>query len=171
MKKLSCFLLALILSGLVIAQQYVPDPKIEAEVNEQVWKPFKKSYEDRDWKVFNDLHTDDVLRIHTWGGIQAGKAYKDQIEKSYQRPTRSTKVFDLWFEHRIYSENVGYEVGYYRVIYEEPGKSQIISVGRFHILLRKVEGVWKIAQDWDTSVINGEKVTADDFSKGTPIEF
>ena len=66
---------------------------------------------------------------------------------------------------------MGYEVGYYRVIYEEPGKETRMSHAQFHVVLRKENGVWKIAQDWDTGVINGVQLTAEDFAKGTPMVF
>lgn len=165
------YTLVLCICTVAFSQQYVPDPAIAQEVNEQVWKPFKKSYEGRDWKTFNDLHTDDVLRINTWSGIREGDEYKKRVKNSNQRNTQRKKTIDFWLEHRIYSETTGYEVGYYRVVNEEPGKEPTTSYARFHIVLRKEDGVWKIAQDWDTSTINGEEVTAEDFAKGTPLSF
>lgn len=171
MKIIYSLVFVALIGGNVFSQQYTPDPAIEAEVNLQVWKPFKVAYEARDWKSFNNLHTDDMLRVNKWGGIKTGIEYKASVEKSYQRKDSRKRTIDLWFEHRIYSDDFGYEVGYYRVIYDEPGKDQLITHARFHVVLKKINGVWKIAQDWDTNMINGVSITAADFAKGTPVRF
>ena len=152
------------------AQKATSNEKLEAEVNEQVWKPFKKAFEARDGKQFNALHTDDVMRISTWSGIKVGKEYKDAIEQSYQKEDGRKRTIDFWLEHRFYRENAGYEVGYYRIITEEEGKAPRAHYARFHIVLKKVNGSWKIAQDWDVSNINGQEVTEEDFAKGTPLD-
>ncbi|KAF9659238.1 hypothetical protein HBA12_03050 [Tenacibaculum mesophilum] len=59
---------------------------IEKEVNQQIWQPFKKSFEARDWESFNNLHTNDVLRVNKYG-IRKGEEYKNSIQTSYQKPT------------------------------------------------------------------------------------
>lgn len=164
------FTLTLFTATTLFSQEYVPSPETEALINEQIWKPFKQSYESRDWKTFNDLHTDDVLRISRWSGIREGNEYKERIKSSFQRSTQRKKSIDFWLEHRIYAENVGYEVGYYRIINTEPGKEKSTSYSRFHVVLKKEDGIWKIAQDWDTGIINGVEVTADDFAKGKPLK-
>ncbi len=41
-----------ILSSVAIAQTYTPDPRVEQEVNEQVWRPFKRAWEARDAEKF-----------------------------------------------------------------------------------------------------------------------
>ncbi len=157
-------------SLLLTAQEYVHDTKIEQEINEQVWKPFKKAFESNDWKTFNDLHTDDVLRVSSWSGIKVGDEYKERVKRSYQRPTQQKRTIDFWLEHRIYSATMGYEVGYYRVISEEPGKDRHISYSQFHVVLRKENGVWKIAQDWDSSLVNSQRITKEDFEKGNLLD-
>ncbi len=171
MKSIGYSLLFMLFFANLAKGQYVPEPKIEAEVNQQIWKPFKQSYEAKDWRTFNELHSDDVLRISKWSGIKIGQEYKDRKRISYSKSTKRKQTIDLRFEHRIYSENVGYEVGYYRVIYDEPGKDRLITYSQFHVVVKKVNGIWKIAQDWDTDTINGNKVTEEDFAKGTPISF
>ena len=61
------------------------------------------------------------------------------------------------------------EVGYLRVVTEEHGEETRYGYGRLHIVLKKISGQWKIAQDWDTNSVNGAQVTADEFAKGTPL--
>lgn len=166
--KRTVYLFAILLATSVLAQEYVPNPATEAEVNEQLWKKFKASWEARDYETFNALHTDDVLRVSKWGGIKVGQEYKERVKQSYQRTPNRKRVIDFWFEHRIYSEDIGYEVGYYRVTDAKPSEESTASYAQFHVVLRKVNGVWKIAQDWDQESILGEKITAEDFAKGTP---
>ena len=138
---------------------------IENEINEQVWQPFKKSFEARDWKTFNSLHTNDVLRVNKYG-IRIGEEYKTSVQTSYQKPTTKKRQIDFCFNQRTYKESTGYEVGYYRVIYTEKDKELRIVHGRFHLVLNKKNGVWLISQDWDTDTINGEPITKEDFESG-----
>lgn len=133
-------------------------------VDEQIWTPFKESYASGNAEVFNNLHTDDVKRITT-SGIQIGEAYKESNTKWLSNPNRRARSIDFRFEHRIYTGNNGYEVGYYRIAYPMKDGETGYTYARFSVLLRKVEGVWKIAQDWDTNSINGVPVTADDFDR------
>lgn len=142
---------------------------VEEKVNQDVWKPFKKSYEAKDWQTFNSLHTDDVLRAHDHG-IQIGQEYKDAIKGYYEREDERKTSIDFVMERRTYKDNVGYEVGFYRVIYSKPGEDDYISYGRFHVVLKKVDGQWKIAQDWDSSSFNGRPIGADDFDKGAILD-
>ncbi|MDP2540056.1 hypothetical protein CSC81_06295 [Tenacibaculum discolor] len=138
---------------------------IEKEVNEQIWQPFKKSFEARDWNTFNSLHTNDVLRVNKYG-IRIGEEYKTSVQTSYQKPTTKKRQIDFCFNQRTYKESTGYEVGYYRVIYTEKDKEPRIVYGRFHVVLNKKNGVWLISQDWDTDTINGEPITKEDFESG-----
>lgn len=140
------------------------DYKIEKQVNEELWKQFKKAYESRDAKLFNSLHTDDVMRI-TPNGIRIGNEYKDLIIGNYAVEDSPKREIDFWIEHRIYTGNSGYEVGYFRIISSIDGQTNEY-YGRFSVVLRREEGKWLIAQDWDTDQINGNSITADDFNKG-----
>ncbi|MEP5611649.1 MAG: nuclear transport factor 2 family protein [Cyclobacteriaceae bacterium] len=143
--------------------------EVENEVNEQLWKPFKKAWEQRNAKAFNGLHTEDILRVSKWG-VQIGSEYADRITESYKKPDPRKKTIDFWFEHRLYSGNTGYEVGYLKIVIEEDGKDPRHSYSRFHVVLKRVDGEWKIAQDWDTNNINGVAVTDADFAKNPALD-
>ncbi|MGB0524702.1 MAG: YybH family protein [Flammeovirgaceae bacterium] len=133
------------------------------QVDKQVWKPFKKAYAARNAEQFNALHTDDVLRI-TKSGIRKGDEYKENNLKWFNTRTEK-RTIDLRFEQRHYKEDVAYEVGYYKVINYSENEEAKVHYGRFHVVLRKVKGVWKIAQDWDTDDVNGTPVTEADWEK------
>lgn len=151
------------------AQYSNPDQgKFEEEVNIQVWKPFMEAYVNNDAELFNSLHTDDVVRVSPWG-IKIANEYKDAVTKRQSRPDVESRIIEFWLEHRLYKGDFGYEVGYYRV---KPANGEgKTHYGRFHIVLRKADGKWRIAQDWDTGDINGYKVNSEDFDESKMLKF
>ncbi|MBT8218356.1 MAG: nuclear transport factor 2 family protein [Bacteroidia bacterium] len=158
------FLCILLVIGVV--QPLICQSEIESEIDTQVWDNFKKAYRTNDAQLYNSIHTWDVLRI-TPGGIRVGAEYRASNIESMGRANRTPRTIDFVFQHRIYRENVGYEVGYYEVVYYKNGNPDRASYGRFHVALRKEDGVWKIAQDWDSDDINGQKVSRLDFERLT----
>jgi dienelactone hydrolase len=50
------------------------------------------------------------------------------------------------------------QIGYYRLIYQEDGKEVYRGFAQFHVVLKKINGKWKIAQDWDTRTLLGEDI-------------
>ncbi|MGB5822297.1 MAG: hypothetical protein WBG90_22635 [Saonia sp.] len=50
-------------------------------------------------------------------------------------------------------------------------REETMVYGQFHIVLKKIAGLWKITQDWDTTTINGNSIGAKDFEKKTPLQF
>jgi len=169
MKKTVLLFILLQSAGLAFSQSNVNNEAIERKVNEQVWKPFKEAFDSRNWKKFNNLHTDDVLRVSKWG-IKLGSEYKESVVRSYSKKDAPKRTIDFRLEQRIYSINIGYEVGYYRIKYDLANDETKVSYAQFHVLLKKKNGKWKIAQDWDSDQINGASVTADDFAKGIPLK-
>lgn len=161
MNKIVSILLLLVGIGLNHAQDH---DSIEDQVNKDIWQHFKRSYEARDWQTFNALHTDDVLRAHD-RGIELGQEYKDAIKSFYEMEVDHKATIDFVMERRTYKEDVGYEVGFYRVTYSKPGEEDRMSYGRFHVVMNKIEGQWKIAQDWDSNSFNGRPIGAEDFNE------
>ncbi|GAB5523013.1 MAG: hypothetical protein Roseis2KO_08850 [Roseivirga sp.] len=168
MKKLNlCGTLLLLSINLTFAQA-----AIEKEVNETLWKPFTESWSGFDAEAFNNLHTDDVLRA-SQNGLTLGKAYKDRNVQSFAASTarKDKRMIYFWFEQRVYSGNTGYEVGYYKVVNSRPGEEERAYYARFHVVLKKQNGRWKIAQDWDTGAVNGVPISKQDWEKGTALVF
>lgn len=163
MKYIILFVIGLF-STLAVAQEVYWDVEIASEVDKHIWEPFRTSYAAADAETFNSLHTDDIRRISR-SGIQVGDVYRQANIKYFSRLNRDPRTIDFAFEHRIYTGDQGYEIGYYKIKYTPPGEEPRYSYARFHVALRKVDGVWKIAQDWDTDEINGVEITADDFDR------
>lgn len=131
------------------------------QIDHQVWESFKKAYADPDGALFVSIHTEDVLRI-TPDHIREGANYLDRMQQGMGSPNWSPKTIDFVFEHRVHQEDIAYEVGYYKVHYLDSGEAHY---GRFHVVLRKIDGTWKIAQDWDSDNINGHDVGKADFER------
>lgn len=147
------------------------ETETQEEINREVWKPFCESYASLNAETFNALHTADVIRASPWG-IRVGDEYKNRNIESFKanQEKGTQRTIELWFEHRKSTPEVSYEVGYYKVTYKNDGKTKY-SFGRFHVVLKKENGIWKIAQDWDTDKINGIEVSEKDWLKGTPLAF
>lgn len=85
---------------------------------------------------------------------------------------KAIPAFDLifWFDSRKTNATTSYDIGYYRIQSTNIDAANSI-YGQFHIVLQKLNGTWKITQDWDTSTIKGETITAVDFEKQKPLTF
>ena len=137
---------------------------IRKVVDIQIWQPFMESYYENDGEKFMDLHTKDVLRINKWG-IKSGPEYRAQILELYAEEGRPNRTIEFKFEERTYTDKMGYEVGYYKVYEKEKGAPANANFGRFHVVIKKFNGDWKIAQDWDSNMINGKKINAADYDR------
>lgn len=148
---------------LLISLQMISQEKkfyIYTDIIKQVWKPFKKAFDNKNAIVFNNIHTNDILRINSWG-IKKGDAYKKNITKNYNQPSKNTRTIDFWIEQGVYSDSISHQIGYYAVIYKEKkAKTNKVTYAQFQVTLIKVNGTWKISQDFDTDMVGGKKVDA-----------
>ncbi|WP_298759659.1 nuclear transport factor 2 family protein [uncultured Psychroserpens sp.] len=137
---------------------------MQDEIDNQIWNPFIKSYRDFDYVTFNNLHSDDLIRINS-KEIRNAKTYKTKNKDWFIRAKKEgyKQSISFQFEKRIVTDNMAFETGYYEIKITKPDDSKSEYYARFHVLLKKEHGVWKITQDWDSNAINGVKVTANDF--------
>jgi len=142
------------------------DSVLQAEIDAQVWRPFIQSFSTFDAAAFNTLHTADILRGGPWGLVE-GDTYRQNTSESFAKNNAAgvRRKIAFTFEQRVQRETVAYEVGYYRVVSETDSGEPHTSYGQFHVVLRKENGSWKIAQDWDAGTLNGEKITETHFMK------
>lgn len=164
MKNLLLFLIVLLNTSIIFAQSET-DKKTSNQIDEQVWKVFQEAWSSYDAEKFIGIHTADVLRVTPWG-IKYGQTWREKTIKSFSQDDPPKRNISFQFEHRIYQDDLAYEVGYYKsTSIVDFGRVERTSYGRFHVVLKKENEQWKIAQDWDTNDVNGKKVTADDFDK------
>ncbi len=143
--------------------------ELQNEIDKQVWKPFKQAFESLDSKALNAIYAKKVLRV-TPEGIDTKGAFKVKNVKRFEQNKADgvSITLDFWFDRRNTNATTSYEVGFYRLGFSSvEGKTNFV-YGQFHIVLQKMDGVWKITQDWDTTTINGKAITAEDF-EGKPI--
>ena len=144
---------------------------IQKEINTTVWKPFQNAFETLDAEALNAVYAEKTLRV-TPQGIDTNEAYKlGNIERFKASKDNNVAIkLDFWFDSRFTNENTSYEVGFYRIAATVNGQTNN-SYGQFHIVLKKLNGQWKITQDWDTTTINGHTLGKADFEKQTPVKF
>jgi ketosteroid isomerase-like protein len=129
----------------------------QEEINSQVWKPFIKSFNERDTKTFLALHSKDVVRaprdskvVWNWDQYYAQQEKGDKRENA----VNSKRMLELRFTERIASADQAVEVGVYKTTNINSAGVARSFYGRFHVVLRKEQGVWKILVDTDSSENN-----------------
>ncbi len=145
---------------------------IQKEIDQTVWKPFQKAFETLDGNALNATYADQVLRV-TPQGIDTKNAFKKgNIDRFVANRKNGDKIsLDFWFDNRKTNETTSYEVGFYRIGFTSKGGKIQYSYGQFHIVLEKINGQWKITQDWDTATIAGKPITANEFDKKEALKF
>jgi ketosteroid isomerase-like protein len=165
MKKLIVLLL-LMSSGLNVSAQ---DSK--TEINEQIWKPFIQSFNNRDTKAFMDVHSKDVVRSPRESKVAWNwDEYFKQMERSdkSERASKSTRNLELRFTERISNKGLAVEVGIYKTTYVSENGLPKSYYGRFHVVHRKENGIWKILVDTDSS--EGNSIDEKDFLEASAME-
>ncbi len=162
-------LLILLFSVAFVSAQNAQE--IQKEINQTLWKPFKAAFENINGPALNDLYANQVLRV-TPNGIDTENKFKEGNLKRFEdnKNSQTSIQLDFWFDSRHTNSDTSYEVGFYKMQLTNPEGENTI-YGQFHIVLKKEDGAWKITQDWDTTTINGNTITASDFEKQEPLQF
>ena len=142
----------------------------QKEIDEQVWTQFDAAFERYDATALNALYAEEVLRV-TPAGIDTESRFKLQNSESYAGHYGAGNKRDLqfWFESRHTNATTSYEVGMFKITTTTNGQASSF-YGQFHIVIKKLNGTWKITQDWDTAEVNGKLLDADDFGR-KPAQF
>lgn len=145
---------------------------IQKEIDNTVWKPFQKAFETLDGKALNALYAPDVLRV-TPSGIDTENSFKAANTERFNNNLKNgdSITLDWWWDDRKTIEDTSYEVGFYRIAFATAQGTTQYSYGQFHIVLKKIDGHWKITQDWDTTNIAGKKIDSTLFEKKPPLQF
>lgn len=138
------------------------------KIDQQVWEHFISSYSSFDYQTLNSIHSDDLIRINS-KEIRTAEKYKSQNTNWFKKAKKEgyQQSIKFNFEKRIITGNRAFETGYYEIKITKPDGKSSNYYARFHVMLIKESGTWKIIQDWDSSIINGRKITKDDFLKAS----
>jgi hypothetical protein len=126
----------------------------QKEINEQVWKPFIKSFSEGNTDVFMGVHSKDLVR----SGRESKKVlnwdeyYNETKSGNAHRATDKTRLeIGLRFTERINSATQAIDVGVYKTSWFAADGKSGAGYGRFHVVLRKEDGTWKILVDTDSN--------------------
>lgn len=165
MKRIPVLILLLFCAFMLFAQ----NNKNTQEINEQVWRPFIKAFANGDDELFKSVHSKEAIRVmQDDGAILEYEQYFKKIPDSIKAKWSNwKKEIELRFIQRIASADKAFEVGFYKTTNtnSQTGETRK-SFGRFHVLLRKEDGVWKILMDADT----GEGASEENFNKAGLIQ-
>ena len=149
----------------------VTGQSIQQAINDQVWKPFITAYNNHDTNSFMAVHSKDVVRsprdakmVLNWN------EYFDQQKRGddHGKKSGSKRELGLRFTERIANDNQAMEVGIYKgTITDKTGNVRTF-YGRFHVVLRKENGIWKILVDTDSS--EGDTIDEEDYLQARPLE-
>jgi ketosteroid isomerase-like protein len=160
-----------ILFAFMCCMQNAFSQNLQQEINEQVWKPFIKTFSEFDSKGFLDLHSKDVTRssrdskeILNW------EQYFQQQEAGDKRSKEngSKRTIELHFIERIATVDRAIDVGIYKTTSIRKDGISRNFYGKFLVVLRKENGVWKILVDTDSS--EGHTISEKDFLAAAPME-
>lgn len=166
MKKISFIILLLVHSVSVFSQS----DSLQRQINEQVWKPFIKAINNGDNEALSTVHSKEVARVMQDDGKIIGyNEYFKKMPDSIKAKWSDWKSnIELRFLQRIASADKAYEIGYYKTTStnSKTGEKRT-GYGKFHVLLRKENGVWKILMDADANEKTDEAV----FLTAKPMEY
>ena len=150
---------------------HVRGQSIQNAINNQVWKPFISTYNNRDTDGFMAVHSKDVVRSPRDGKMVLNwNEYFEQQKRGddQSKSSGNKRELGLRFTERIANDSQGMEVGIYKVIITEKTGNVRTFYGRFHVALRKENGIWKILVDTDSS--EGQSIDEQDYMQASPME-
>jgi ketosteroid isomerase-like protein len=165
MKKLVTLVIVLIIALPLFSQEN----KYIKEINEQVWKPFIKGFSTGDDELFRSVHSKDIARVEQDSKqILDFDGYFKKVPDSIKAKWSDWKKnIELRFTQRLASDEKAFEVGYYRSTSTNIKTGEKRSgIGKFHVLLQKENGKWKIVMDADTA----EGASEENFNKALPMK-
>jgi hypothetical protein len=123
-------------SFLVTTSVSAQTDSLQQQINQQVWKPFIKSFNDRDDAGFAAVHSKEVTRvIQDDNRIQGFDQYFQKVPDSIRaRWSKWNRKIELRFVQRIASNGRAFEVGFYKTHQCE------------HADGRKEDVLWKISR-------------------------
>ena len=143
----------------------------QKEINDQVWKPFISKFNNLDANGFLAVHSKDVIRAPRDSKILLN--WSEYLKQQQEGDNRSkengrTRTVELRFTERIANANQAIDIGIYKTtVTNKEGKTQSF-YGRFHVVLRRENGVWKILVDTDSS--ENQTISEKDFSTASAME-
>jgi hypothetical protein len=126
----------------------------QKEINDQVWKPFIKSFTEGNTDTFMGVHSKDLVRSgrESKTVLNWEEYYNETKTGNAGRAKDKTRLeIELRFTERVNSANQAIDVGIYKTSWFAADGKSGVGYGRFHVALRKENGTWKILVDTDSN--------------------
>ncbi|NNC50198.1 MAG: nuclear transport factor 2 family protein [Flaviramulus sp.] len=169
MKAISVFISVFLFLGINAFSQNTTNLKA---INIDIWSNFTKAFEELDYELFSSLHCDDLVRVS--GDSKSIKSKAVYIDGYKSRWTNQSikRTISFRFLERICNDKTASERGIYKLTIYPDSPNEKSYYGKFHVLLKKENGSWKILVDYDSSESNtidestfNEAFALDDFDK------
>ncbi len=123
-------------------------------INRDIWTPFSEAYAGNDAGKYLSLHTADFIRANggQWAGVKNLAEYGASVQTNFARNAENGRKarIDFTFFERVAGPETASERGIYRYTDIPKSGDPRSFYGKFHVFHRKVNGVWKIAVDYDS---------------------
>jgi ketosteroid isomerase-like protein len=125
------------------------------EINRDIWLPFIEAYGTFNAGQYKSLQTEDFIRVAANNkNLPNPNDYFNSTEKWFadmkQKELKLTIAFR--FTERIANDKVASERGVFELkAFDANGKELWKDYGKFHVFMRKLNGVWKIVVDYDSN--------------------
>ena len=161
-------IIVFVLAGLAFNVQG-QDLKIQKEINDQVWKPFIEAFNNRQVDAFLNVHSKDVVRAPRDEKMIFGYDEYLTLQRNTTAPAAPgrKRTLELHFTERIHAKDQAIELGVYKTTMTN-SQGNRSSFGKFMVVLRRENGVWKILVDTDSS--EGGTVSEKDFLAAKEME-
>ncbi len=141
---------------------------IEQAIDDQVWRPFIRAFNAGRTDSFMAVHSAELIRLPIGYGASDFETYRQQNFRNWERSAHpgEKRSIELRFAWRSHTPTVAYHLGYYKVTITPATGSPQLFYGRFNVILRRENGLWKILLDADTGEASDEAL----FRSGTPLD-
>jgi tetratricopeptide (TPR) repeat protein len=123
------------------------------EINNDIWIPFSEAYAEGDADKYLSLHSPQFVRASKSGEHTTDlHGYSKNVLRSFSRNSinGAKTTIEFRFTERFASDITASEKGIYKYTYFPPSGSPTSGYGKFHVVSRKENGVWKIFMDYDS---------------------
>ncbi len=125
------------------------------EINRDIWLPFVEAYGTLNTEKYKNLQSEDFIRAEgNLKKLPTHKNYFDNVNAWFSDVKKDSQKLSIAFRfvERFANDKVASERGIYELkSFDATGKEQWRDYGKFHVFMRKIDGVWKIVVDYDSN--------------------
>lgn len=122
-------------------------------IDNDVWIPFAKAYTELNADAYIALNSKSVVRV--LGDLKFIEPHDSFVKSTREmfdglKKNKGKLSINWRFSERIHSADTASERGIYEFILTDAAGKQRKSYSRFHVILKKEAGKWKIVTDYDS---------------------